>query len=1202
MNNSDTRAGDWRDIVVGRREQKEAIFSEASLTVVSAGAGTGKTHTLAQRFAWLLASDPGCGVDEILVLTFTEKAAREMRERIKATVGKWRAAYPRELRHLEKSVKYMDDANISTIHSFAMKVIRESALELDVDPTASIIPAPKEDLWWDSYAAAVGSLSLRGGITRLLDGVWRERAEQLFAEPAFVDFVSEYGPEALAGAAKNAGETLGSIGMTPEELWNHTQENILSDIESMSGYPRQVMELWMTTVLPEIVPEQRAKPAESVRRLVEILTLYEGLEINDENGREFCRLLFAEGLAKLPSAGKIKEAVSQALDEPLKEWRDRERRNYAKTLPPSEEETLACGLLNKTCALGWHCWDSLRLQESALSMNDLIRYAGEVLEKTPSYGQRFRHILVDEFQDTDRLQDKLLTSLWREGENTLFLVGDLKQSIYRFRHADLRIFQDYILRARSGASDKYKYVTLDRSYRTKGELLSSINGIFSSLWAEGLEKGTSMTYEPLYGPDDEEWWEERNTPELMPVFEAYLSTVGNLPEDALERGEKDGVTTARLTIFRELAASIAEIYGQRGRVWDKSGDKPGLREVRWRDFAVLVPTRGVYPLIEKAFGEIGVPYVLNTSKSYFSRGEVADVTKLISLFADPENPLYLAGWISSPLSGAPHEAALKCLEDAWLLKKRGEPLPLAETVKEKLPEVWAEISRLRRLALLRGVSFAILELLRRPFFLSFYEPRQRRGTVANLVRLSQVADGYESSEGASLTGFADYLRMISLSEGHTEEPDVTDEDEDAVRVLTIHSSKGLEYPVVAVLCGKGGGDRSGRVVISPRYGAVPKRIPAFLDGEGRAETVTYLWHGGSESEKEAAERERLFYVALTRARDKLFLCATGSHDEKTGECKPESLGGFMRTVLDAGSRDAAIAPRYIPYSRGSFAAPREAGQAGQESPALELPETFPAKLGRLSATAYAMLAWCPLAYRIAYRQGRNISWIAKGGEEQGGADFGSLAHWILSRWDFNAETLDFWLPLDENDAFSETRRALPPYLRGIFGKDAVRGELREMLSRCAAHEMGGELALLASQGRLEREVPFNVPDAGLSLVGSIDMMWEDGEALHIRDWKTASEAAAPGGYYDAQLSFYAYAVHCFRKNRGLPRKRIHTALTYLRPDGHGMPASLVTEDGLEDAGRHIHAAAELALSGKFNGEPGKCIVCPWKRDCVAKIL
>lgn len=1198
MNNEETKIWPWRENIVGRPEQNEAITSDTALTVVSAGAGTGKTHTLAQRFAWLLAADPRIGVDNILVLTFTEKAAREMLERIKSTVEKWYVKFPIELSHLERSIKYMDDACISTIHSFAMKVIRESALALDIDPTASIMSAPKEDLWWEKYANTLETLSPKT-ILLLLDSEWRERAEELFGEEFFSDFVSEYGPKELAKASKTASEVLGSAGKAPEDLWRQGDENILADIGTLRDFPFAVWDLWIKRVLPEIPLEMRANPGVSFQRLFELLEVYSRLEANEKNCNDFCRLLFTDCVAKLPGNSKIKSAISGALEEPLKDWRDRELQKFQKMQPPSEEERGIARLLNRTCALGWYCWDALRSMECLLSMNDLIRYAGEALEKMPSYGERFKHILVDEFQDTDRLQDKLLKSLWNEEKNTLFIVGDLKQSIYRFRHADLRIFQEYIEKARASVSKKYKYVTLDRSYRTSGALLDSFNGIFSSLWSGGLEKGTSMLYEPLACPEDETWWDERNAAQPGPSLEICLAASGCLPdeEERSALSERDTVSEARLRLLRRLASRMSEIRQNEGKVWDNADGAPAFRKIKWSDFAILVPSRGLYPLIEKVFTEMDVPYVLYTSKNYFSRGEVADIVNLISLLAEPENPQYLAGWIASPFCGVAPEEASACLGQAAQQRAIRKSLPLAPIIKDKLPWVWGNLERLRKLASLKGASYAILELLKQPGFLSFYEPKQRRSVIANLTRLSSIAGEYESSEGTSLLAFADYLKIITLAEGQKEEPDVADESEDAVRVLTIHAAKGLEFPAVAVFCGGEKNNGGSSIFVSPRYGIVASKLPAFAGDGGERNTVAYLWHSDREKELEAAEKERLHYVALTRARDKLFLCSAGRYDKKTRAYKTDSFGSFMKYVLDTELAGKKIEMDYIGVDETKVLKQRSGVYLRQENTAIDLVKTHPAMLGRLSASAYAMLAWCPNAYRIAYRQGRNLRWVIKSGEEQGGADFGSLAHWILARWDFMEQTLCEWLPQAGTDAYQKMLRSLPLYMRDIFSSNAVRCELTRILSRYAADPGGVKMAALAAAGYLQREIPFRVHDGTLLLIGSIDLMWDDGEMIHIRDWKTAAAETAPDEYYNGQLELYAYAAWQFRKNNGLPDKTISVALNYLRLESPNKPAVFFSGEKLREACERIHLSAVQALSGVFAREPGRCEKCPWRTDC-----
>ena len=208
----------WHSLVTGTADQIAALKSEACLTVVSAGAGTGKTQTLSQRFAWLLASDPSCGAGEILVLTFTKKAAAEMLGRIKETLAAWHNAYPDELAHLGERIEHMDDAYISTIHAFAMKLIRESGLALDIDPAAAIMPAPKEEIWWQEFAAALSSASF-AKISAALPEEWRARAGELFRSPDFVDALNALTPEAFADAARSCAEKLYCAGQSADELW-----------------------------------------------------------------------------------------------------------------------------------------------------------------------------------------------------------------------------------------------------------------------------------------------------------------------------------------------------------------------------------------------------------------------------------------------------------------------------------------------------------------------------------------------------------------------------------------------------------------------------------------------------------------------------------------------------------------------------------------------------------------------------------------------------------------------------------------------------------------------------------------------------------------------------------------------------------------------------------------------------------------------
>ena len=244
----------WHSLVTGTADQIAALKSEARLTVVSAGAGTGKTQTLSQRFAWLLASDPSCGAGEILVLTFTKKAAAEMLGRIKETLAAWHSAYPDELAHLGERIEHMDDAYISTIHAFAMKLIRESGLALDIDPAAAIMPAPKEEIWWQEFAAALSSASF-AKISAALPEEWRARAGELFRSPDFVDALNALTPEAFADAARSCAEKLYCAGQSADELWRCDGSALDASAASMAPLRAEIYEQWMGEIFPALASE-----------------------------------------------------------------------------------------------------------------------------------------------------------------------------------------------------------------------------------------------------------------------------------------------------------------------------------------------------------------------------------------------------------------------------------------------------------------------------------------------------------------------------------------------------------------------------------------------------------------------------------------------------------------------------------------------------------------------------------------------------------------------------------------------------------------------------------------------------------------------------------------------------------------------------------------------------------------------------------
>jgi ATP-dependent exoDNAse (exonuclease V) beta subunit len=1174
-----------------REEQRLAICSNAPLIVVSAGAGTGKTHTLARRFAWMLASDPECRVDQILTLTFTQLAASEMRERIRATLKAW---YSADTPHLKDAIDRLDEAYISTIHSYALRVIRESGLELDIDPRSSIIGAPDEREFWNDLRWSIETRP-DGGVPCKLPDEWSAFAASLHAGPGSADFMNYFGSAALVSLGRESCELFGSMNLRPEDIRDFSPELELAAREraaaSLEDKWYSAWDSWQYGVFPAI---ERFIDEPGAANLPCAIRGVRDRWRDAERSRDACGGFFADlmnnALSNLTGGRReFKETAEAALGRSLKSWRD-ERRGDAElsaslfSSPPyGEEEALVRRRLLGNAALFWKCWDSAREGLGALTFSDMIRYAGDVLSASKSYAARFRHIMIDEFQDTDELQDNMISSLARawgdtrlrdKSPRTLFIVGDIKQSIYRFRHANPKLL------ARYAASPDALNIPLSHSYRMSGRMMDGINTVFGHIWQNGVIDDVNLRagYEPLLPPSDAPWWDLRNGPDAP---ESPLEILVYSPGEEGSGGAD--AKSMRHSLARGVASRLKGMISGGRPVWDKHIN--GFRPMRWRDIAVLVPSRTPYREIESAFARENAPVVLGGSREYFNRGEVRDIVGLIRLLDNPGDEMALAGWIESPLSGLPPGSAIRLAETA-----RSGGLTLREAFSREFGEHAAREAKLRRTARLLGPSEALCSLMEDDSWLLSYSAESRARARANVRMAIDMVSDYEASFGRLLPACAHYLGREMREGDEVAEPDASPEDLDAVRVMTIHASKGLEFPVVVIMGmdaspGRRGGIGS-RVSASRHLGAVANHLP---DGSA---SVTAKWHAAIERAEETEERARLLYVAMTRAQDYLFCCGVLRQSRPSG-------GDWLSLLMEANERNGSPLPVTALTPDDSYQSeikgPKGEGLKPAQMPAPPGPEQppFTPRLARISASAYSLISWCPAAYRIRYRQGRGLKWEMPDGDGYGGADLGSAAHWVLSRWDFDARTLSNYIP-EDGGALEETLREIPPYLRHIYASSPNRRVLREWLGRFAGTEEGAEMRALCGAGALRRELAFSIPHAGTDLVGSIDVYWEDALGCHIRDWKITSEESAPEELYEAQISFYALACHVAR-----PDMEADAGIIFLKSGRNGapVPARIKKVVNWNDIGKNITAAAEAALKGPFEKKSEHCESCPFKYDC-----
>lgn len=1180
-------------IASARPEQQRAIASVEPLVVVSAGAGTGKTHTLAMRFAWLLATNPDCRVEQILTLTFSEAASGEMRDRIRSTLQSWYQQEPRALGHLRDAIDRIDEAYISTIHSFALRVIRESGLNLDLDPASSIAPEPFKNAFWDEYRQMLDTVAT-DRLASLLEGEWISRARKWMDDEGFLELLNHFSPDTLTELAQKAGELFGSKGWNPEDLWHWREENDLQAKEQacalLRPYWDEAWDTWQSAFsqIADALESDTGTTSEGVRALYQ---KYNG----HEDTPEARALLFIDAvlnaLKNLPRGKDLKNDLSEALGEPPKSWRDDRvpvatlsRLLLQKPLFSGEEMRVRQFLL-QSAAIGWQSWENARQLRSLLSFSDLIRYAGEALRSRDDR-MGFLHLMVDEFQDTDALQNALLEALWKPGENTLFLVGDLKQSIYRFRHANLRLFARYIRRAQTQQGE---HIPLNCSYRMNGPLIEYGNALFQNLWEKGVCSGENIPYDPLLAPVDAPMWPRRNPKEheSTPSLEALIAVHSAQIKPAPSAGQK------REALYEALAERFVELKESQTPIWDKrlkdpsTGEMGAFRPAQWGDFCVLAPSRTSYAPLEDAFDRHGIPAVFLANQSYYSRGEVLDLVHVLNALENPTHPLPLAGWMASPFSGLPPHCAVQFLQ-----KAHEEGLPLHEVLKREEPRTWGRLNALRRIALLDAPSSALSELLNEPLWLRAFSGDARRRAYANVRRGVQLVREYENAMGRTLAGCADYLASELKKSAVQEEPEVFDVDAQVVRVMTMHASKGLEFPIVALagleqLVNRPARSRS---VASLHCGVTFSALPDFLipKEDVPPTIVTSPLHAFLEKQEEIEERQRLFYVAVTRAQERVLLCGLAKEGEDGSVVAP---GSMLEWFLESTLCDAQKV-RYIAVT-GEEEKRRHAEKITEKNKikTLALPVMKDSPLSRLSASAYALLRWCPRAYRLRYRQGRELIWELPDGDGIGGADLGSLAHYILERWDFDPQTLNYWLPKDlDQEALEAKKRILPSFLRAEYHNNRSREALREWLLAFAAGDTARELRQQLEKRTLKRERPFRARCGESIFIGSIDLCWE-ADGLHIRDWKITPEQSAPQELYESQLLFYGGACHIM-----MPGKVRDIGLLYLRPNSTG--PSLVHIAGIDWGAvvRDMHDAAQEA-TGELAPNRAHCSRCPWRNSC-----
>lgn len=902
-------------------EQQAAIDSRGQTLLLSAAAGSGKTAVLVERIIRrLLDKEYPIDITELLVVTFTKAAAAEMRDRIGTALMK--ALSETKDPRVERQLALLPSAQISTLHAFCQHVIRKYFYTIDLDPAFSI--AGEEEL----------NLLRR----QVLEDV----------------FLSYYEDDEKASILYPLADMFGS---------DRGDDILMDTVSRMYTYARSLAwpEHWLKEaaraydVAPDAVIDDMvwAGPIkDAVRRILEEDTrLYDGVLYHLRQREAFapaCDTFVAEQAAlrqaaqarswndlsrfvraidfpRLKSLRKLSDD-DKAVWERCKKVRDDVKKDVIKTLQAvyfsaTPEEWLDGMRAMKpimddlvTLTLDFaKAYGAAKKEKGWIDFSDLEHFCLQILlapDASPEHPvpsaaaeelrSQYEEVFIDEYQDTNGVQE-LITRLV-SGEDNRFMVGDIKQSIYRFRLADPTLFLEKYQSFSRDEKSVQRCIDLGRNFRSVPVVLDAVNAVFSRAMtaeAAGMDYGErEKLYAGRQAPDDERWIGGPVEVDIVPT-----------PSDE----EDDDGSTAFEKECRFIAGRIGELLANGRMAARKDGT---LEPLSYRHIVVLLRSMaGKADVLIQALQEGGIPSYAEQSGGYFAAVEVQVMLALLRCIDNPEQDLAMAAVLRSPLVGLDETAlaGVRLAGDGTLwqnLPAFVASLPDGVDEKEDLQQFMAAFDSWRTYSRRHGVAELLQRLYDDTAYVDFVGAMPG-GDVrqANLKALYDRARQYEEA------GFRGLFRYLQLMDKMKEDgldlapAKVVSEKEDVVRIMSIHKSKGLEFPVVFVAdMGKAFNrrDTQDQILFHNRLGIGLKQY----DPEWRMSYPTLIWSGIAAQLRweGTAEEERILYVAMTRARDQLILTGHSSHIDRdwqrwTSRLNPAQAKSYFDWVMPA-----ALAP------------------------------------------------------------------------------------------------------------------------------------------------------------------------------------------------------------------------------------------------------------------------------------------------------
>ncbi len=1062
---------------------RDFAVDPAHHVVLEASAGTGKTRVLVDRYVRILS----LGVDprHILAVTFTRKAAAEMRERVLAELRRQAEARTLSGERWRELQGRVPDIQISTIDAFCFGLLREFPLEAGVDPGFEIADETEMARFADealdlTFRAIRGVLqddeAVRLLLARVKQPVLREVLAALVdrrhvALPAVAGFVARH--RGAASAAEAASSFVARLRARFDA--SPARATFLADGPASAPEFR-----WLMDDLTNLAGLEDAEPGrvQQLRRRLERYFLTQ-----DGKPRQRLAQAFGAGAFTSPDARRRHQSAVQELAPGVLEELER--------LDFDVNGLLARGLL-RVLAVSNGFYERLLADHSLMDFAGMLHASVALLERQEEFARsrlklqsRYHHVLVDEFQDTSRLQWRLvelLVDAWGEGQGaadaptSVFIVGDRKQSIYRFRHADVRLLDEAARKIGALRPGRPARQAISHSYRAVPELLAFVNAL-----AREMVTGSDLDERFRYDESD------------------YFSVAGTA-----DGARRDGEPVLGLVAEPTMEACATAVAGEIARLLGSAvvRDRAGVRVARPDDIAILFRARAGHQYFEEALERLGIRTYVYKGLGFFDAPEVQDLQALLRFLARPDSDLRAGELLRSRLvrlSDAGLVALAPDLSRA-LCDPAADPAAfgLTEPDVSLLAQARASVARWLALAARLPPSELVDVALRDSAYL--FEMRGRRLDQAreNVKKVRLLVRRVESRGYATLERLASYFDTLRAGE----ESNAILGAADCVNLMTIHAAKGLEFPVVFVV----------NMHVSGRSRPSVSVIDRGVDGEPE---VAFQTTDGTklEERREQEELRRLLYVAVTRARDRLYLAAeldaNGARLRKGARSLASLLPASLAETFAAAAGGGDIVSWQSAGQRFDFRAVRD---AAPPSPAAAAPAgpAIPADVQPLAQPGRRVAAVTDLVPPPA-PQPRSRRAKSPGAPER---LVGTLVHRLMQK------------RLAPSLEVAAIRAMLP----GLFG-DVDLVDLPDAAATISAAadayvrlRRNPELERLLASGEAFYEVPFSwAPEGadGLLVRGSVDCLVRgpDG-AVTILEFKTGE----PRPEHQAQVRAYADAL------------------------------------------------------------------------------